>query len=249
MTERQKLYTNECLHLEWKLGKCYCMPSKLDCFLLNGTFTENPQKCTGIGEKKICCIKYQESAPIRTEDVQPILAAVPRNAPGFSYCKHLCENKRHVLFIFNKIKQVFFLSKCTLGFHLHSETWHVLPQQNHLFMRFHHPGCKYARHHRRERRASGMWGRCLWGLFKKKKKSQYKVKHVRVLQEDWREVMGDTGTTVQLYIGSGLSFSARKSLTNCSTTAGVISSTSLTYLARADISRMVSSGAASGRLV
>lgn len=120
--------------------------------------------------KKKCCIKYQESAPIRTEDVQPILAAVPRNAPGFSYCKHLCENKRHVLFIFNKIKQVFFESKCSLGFHLHSETWHVLPQQNHLFMRFHHPGCKYARHHRRERRASGMWGRCLWGLFKKKKK-------------------------------------------------------------------------------
>lgn len=62
-------------------------------------------------------------------------------------------------------------------------------------------------------------------------------------------LMGGRRNTVQVYIGSGLSFSARKSLTNCSTTAGVISSTSLTYLARADMSRMVSSGAASGRLV
>ncbi|KAG9330333.1 hypothetical protein JZ751_025674, partial [Albula glossodonta] len=47
-------------------------------------------------------------------------------------------------------------------------------------------------------------------------------------------------------MGSGLSFSERKSLTNCSTTAAVISSTSRTYLARADMSRIVSSGTASG---
>lgn len=50
-------------------------------------------------------------------------------------------------------------------------------------------------------------------------------------------------------MGSGFSLSARKSLTKASTISGVISSTSITYLARADMSRMVSRGAASGRLV